>query len=169
MYKVNFVTGVAFSAALFLTHSSAPVCAQQPSLEEQRRFAGFLDQYNLVQGLKARAAYGAGIPPYGVASLESIYAYPRQTGYAAAYNGYYGRVFEPWPYVPGDIWGYRYYDGARQSIGQRQVQTAPDRWESFPVYAPPAAPVSAPVVAPDINPSGDPGTVEPGARGVRRF
>jgi hypothetical protein len=45
-------------------------------------------------------------------------------------------VFEPWPYVPGDIYGYPYYTFApvRQPIGVWQGQTGPNRWESHPVY-----------------------------------
>ncbi len=43
-------------------------------------------------------------------------------------------VFEPWPYVPGDIWGYRFDDPAPQPVDRRQIQTGPSRWESHPVY-----------------------------------
>ena len=39
--------------------------------------------------------------------------------------------------MPGDIWGYTYYSPMRQPIGQHQVQTGPNRWESHPVYDPP--------------------------------
>ena len=65
-------------------------------------------------------------------------------------------VFEPWPYVPGDIWGYRYVNPVRQPIGQRQVQTSPTRWESFPIYEEDLLPaVAAPA---DADPVGsDPG------------
>ena len=91
-------------------------------------------------------AAGGGYPGYGYAtpllppaSLEYTYAYG---------NRYWGQVrrqvgggpptvFEPWPYVPGDIYGYRYYPPLRQPIGQQQVQTGPNRWESHPVYDPP--------------------------------
>jgi hypothetical protein len=43
-------------------------------------------------------------------------------------------VFEPWPYVPGFIWGYRFDDPAPQPIDRREVQTGPNRWVSYPVY-----------------------------------
>lgn len=43
-------------------------------------------------------------------------------------------VFEPWPYVPGYIWGYQFDDPAPQPIDRRQVQTGPNRWVSYPVY-----------------------------------
>lgn len=63
---------------------------------------------------------------------------------------YYGSgpVFGPWPYLPGDIYGYRYYPPTRQPIGQQQRQTGPNRWESRPVYATPITPYRPlPVVA----------------------
>jgi hypothetical protein len=43
-------------------------------------------------------------------------------------------VFEPWPYVPGYIWGYQFDDPAPQPVDRRQVQTGPNRWVSYPVY-----------------------------------
>jgi hypothetical protein len=64
-------------------------------------------------------------------------------------------VFEPWPYVPGDIYGYPYYTFApvRQPIGLWQGQTGANRWESHPIYAP-AAP-------PDLPPPPQDGKIEP--------
>jgi hypothetical protein len=46
-------------------------------------------------------------------------------------------VFEPWPVIPGDIYGYVVTPTVRQPIGQWQGQTGPRRWESHPVYDPP--------------------------------
>ncbi len=43
-------------------------------------------------------------------------------------------AFEPWPYVPGYVWGYQFDDPAPQPIDRRQVQTGPGRWVSYPVY-----------------------------------
>ena len=55
-----------------------------------------------------------------------------------------------WPYAVGRIDGYGFYDAIRQPIGRRQVQTGPNRWESFPIYAEdvekPVVPLSPPVV-----------------------
>jgi hypothetical protein len=53
-------------------------------------------------------------------------------------------------YNPRWLYGWRSYtDSAPQSIGQRQVQTGPNRWESFPVYAAsPLAPPKPLIVAP---------------------
>jgi hypothetical protein len=47
-----------------------------------------------------------------------------------------------WPVWPGPGLPYMSAAGARvrQSIGQRQEQTGPRRWESHPVYAPPLMP-----------------------------
>lgn len=41
----------------------------------------------------------------------------------------------PWPYARGRIIGYGFYDTVPQPIGQRHIQTGPNRWESHPVYA----------------------------------
>jgi hypothetical protein len=46
-------------------------------------------------------------------------------------------VFEPWPLVPGDIYGVVVAPPVRQSVGQWQGQTGPRRWESHPIYDPP--------------------------------
>jgi hypothetical protein len=73
------------------------------------------------------------------------YGYPlADRDYAYAYGAYaygpprYG-VFEPWPLVPGDIYGGVYVAPLRQPIGQWQGQTGPRRWESHPIYDPPLA------------------------------
>lgn len=102
--------------------------------------------------------YGGGGPGYyrDPPSLDYLYATGRRSAYG---NGDYGRgltplygggysrdIFSPWPYVPGDIYGYQWYDPVPQSIGQRQIQTGPNRWESHPVYAD-SPPVDAPPAA----------------------
>jgi hypothetical protein len=75
-------------------------------------------------------AYGYDLPPAARANLDYAYAHGGVGGPLA--------VFQPWPFVPGDIWGYgARYQPARQPIGQQQVQTGPNRWESHPVYDPP--------------------------------
>lgn len=97
----------------------------------------------------AMAAYGYGVPATGFgsgiasplmtqANLDYAYAY----GAGPLWNGYGGygplSVFQPWPYMPGWIYGYpAYYLPARQPIGQQQSQTGPNRWESHPIYDPP--------------------------------
>jgi hypothetical protein len=89
-------------------------------------------------------------------------------------------VFEPWPYVPGDIYGYHVPPYVRQSIGQRQIQTGPNRWESHPVYADELAPaepalepemvepeMEAPPPAPEVEERGQ--TEKPAAKKPRRY
>jgi len=94
-------------------------------------------QLGLNQVLRDRAAW----PGYSWSALENSYG----GGY---YNsGYYGasrNVFEPWPVIPGDIWGFPYYRATPQPLGQRQTQTGPNRWESHPVW--PESPAAAPAV-----------------------
>jgi hypothetical protein len=103
----------------------------------------------------AAGFYGNAVPVVPTANLASTYAYGRR--------GLFGRVrgrvwvgpqtvFEPWPYVPGDIYGYTYYSPMRQPVGQQQTQTGENRWESHPVYDPPLPnfrplpPVDAPLL-----------------------
>lgn len=127
------------------------------NLAEERRQANLQGQINANDA--ARAA--AGLPTtrgetiyyypnrsYGVVPWDAAYAYGG--GYGGTYgytsSGPFGRrvvtystgpVFTPWPYVPGDIYGYRTYPQVRQPVGQRQVQTGENTWESHPVYDPP--------------------------------
>jgi hypothetical protein len=145
--------------------------AQQLYLNDQMRFwngyptsTGQTIYYGYLSPAAA-AAYGYSTPYYGYggvgplmtrANLDYVYAY----GGGSQWGGYgqYGysplSVFQPWPYVPGDIYGYpAYYPPARQPIGQTQVQTGPNRWESHPVYNPPITNYQAmpPVSSPLLN------------------
>jgi hypothetical protein len=124
------------------------------------------------------------------ASLDSWYAYGRPSG--AAYGRRLGwpsaDVFEPWPRVPGDIFGYPDPAPIRQPIGHISTQTGPNRWEYHPLYAedlvpaaatpatasqafqpaatlPSAAPPGARVVPPPPQPARD----NPAAGGPRAF
>jgi hypothetical protein len=73
-------------------------------------------------------------------SLDYWYAYGRGP---TVWNGgtpQYGTgpatdVFEAWPRVPGDIFGYPDIPTARQPIGHISTQTGPNRWEYHPIYA----------------------------------
>src|SRR5262245_35250381 len=94
-------------------------------LAEEQRQAGASQQLFLNDQLK----YWAGIP---TSRGETIY------------YGYYSPVMFPAvgfsaPVFPSYIYGYPYYPFLpfRQPIGQQQVQTGPNRWESHPVYVPP--------------------------------
>jgi len=137
--------------------------SQQLFLNDQMRFwNGYPTSSTTYYGYlppAAMAAYGYGppspgysYPPYAGygysfasplltrANLDYTYAYgagPLWGGYGQGWGGPMA-VFQPWPYVPGNIYGYpAYYQPARQPIGQQQVQTGPNRWESHPVYDPP--------------------------------
>jgi len=91
-------------------------------------------------GMYGYRTYGSGIVP-----LDAAYAYGYGYGGAAISYGRFGRravvysapLFTPWPYIPGDIYGYQTQPMVRQPIGQRQVQTGENTWESHPVYDPP--------------------------------
>ncbi len=67
-------------------------------------------------------------------SLDYWYAYGR--GPTPQYaTGPATDVFEAWPRVPGDIFGYPEIPTARQPIGHISTQTGPNRWEYHPIYA----------------------------------
>ncbi len=59
--------------------------------------------------------------------------------------------FEPWPRVPGDIYGYQLYQPSPQPIGHESGQVAPNRWIYRPIY--PGQPGAA-VTAPGANVAG---------------
>jgi len=88
-------------------------------------------------------------------SLDTIYAYPRgfrgrravrrglERSYGRWYYGYPGYaypqhaqwgVFEPWPFVPGDIYGYPYIDRVEQPLGHKVIRTGPNSYIYRPVY-----------------------------------
>ena len=142
---------------------------------EARRLEDINNQLGLVEQMK----WYSGLPPLGAMgtwstnghgagfyrdppSLDYIYATGRRSadGYGAwgrgltpLFGGAYSRdIFSPWPFVPGDIYGYQTYRTVPQSIGQVQVQTGPNRWESHPVYAArPEVPVVEPAYHHDVE------------------
>jgi hypothetical protein len=126
----------------------------------------YLDFSPSPRGAASIASQSAPVSPYSTpgwataglpaANLDAAYGY----GYTRPFG--FGRggpqtVFEPWPYVPGDIYGYPLgYQAARQPIGRIEAQTGPNRWESHPVYEPTAAPVvteAATMVPPAFAPA----------------
>ena len=119
-------------------------------LAEERRRGAIDDQLWLNDEMRARA----GIPTsrgetiyYGNGPAGGYVPADRDYAYTYVRRGLFGRVrgvvvvprtvFEPWPVVAGDIYGYQYERPVRQPIGQHQEQTGPNRWESHPVYDPP--------------------------------
>lgn len=69
-----------------------------------------------------------------------------------------GYVFEPWPYVPGDIYGFQWDDLGSQPIGNDMVFAGPNRYSYRAVYdadapaAGPNAPPAEPAVALPFDP-----------------
>lgn len=129
-------------------------------LGEEKRQANVGQQLYLNDLSRARltplATYGYGYRPFvgtfgnSPAALEYAYGYGNSAPIYGPGGNAGGRpfsVFEPWPYVPGDIWGDLYIPRLRQPIAQLQTQTGPNRWESHPVYNPPLGywPVLPPV------------------------
>jgi hypothetical protein len=138
-------------------------------LAEEQRQQRLNDQLYLNDAMRARygwAPSGGSVIWYGNATgygwplgLDYAYAYSsdrligRRGGlYMERYRSSPVSVFEPWPYIPGDIYGYSFPPPIRQPIGQRQIQTGLNRWESHPVYAEDVAP-RAPESWREIDPS----------------
>ena len=80
-------------------------------------------------------------------TLADVYAYPSSSityynAQPAAPSAVRGAapvpVFEPWPRVPGDIWGTPYYGYVRQPIGHVKIWTGRLSYIYKPVYASPA-------------------------------
>ena len=170
MAGISWQTGAILLTAVLLARASQAQQIVRPydgiqagydafQLAEEKRQINVGQQLYLNDRMRALATplatYGYGYGPYlstyGIApaSREYAYAYGNSPqGYAAArYTGRPLTVFEPWPYVPGDIWGDFYTPPHRQPVAQVQTQTGKNRWESHPVYDPPLAsyPVSPPV------------------------
>ncbi|NQT17252.1 MAG: hypothetical protein HQ582_31145 [Planctomycetes bacterium] len=57
--------------------------------------------------------------------------YPRHRASRVAPWG----VFEPWPFVAGDIYGYPYLDRVEQPLGHKMIRTGPNGYIARPVYA----------------------------------
>jgi hypothetical protein len=77
--------------------------------------------------------------------------------FSAGYGPRYPNPFEPWPRVPGDIWGYPMPRPIEHPIGQESVQTGPNTWTSRPLYAaavkPPAKTAGAAAIVPGSRPA----------------
>lgn len=153
-----------YLAIISLALLSCPVLAQEVRPRQYDGIQAGLDAYQLAEerrqanlraqiGANDAARAAAGLPTTrgetiyyyngyapGVVPWDAAYSYGGSYGYAR--SGLFGRrvtfyagpLFEPWPYVPGDIYGYRTYPQVRQPIGQRQVQIDENTWESHPVY-----------------------------------
>lgn len=70
--------------------------------------------------------------------------------------------FEPWPRVPGDIWGYPGPRPVEHPVGYRSEQVGPDHWIYRPVYA---AEASLPAASPGLA---TPASTTPPAAAIAR-
>jgi hypothetical protein len=160
--------------------------------EEQRRFT-VSQQRALNEDLRARSylppgpvmyygpsigyGYSSGYSNYGYAG--SSYGYTRR--WPLGYRRYEERVVAR-PIVPTVVWPNRYYGinsytypfklPVRQPVGQQQIQTGPNRWESHPVYAEPLPkyPVTPPIENDPLELRARPGSIpETPVRAPREF
>jgi len=98
--------------------------------------------------------------------METAYAYGPPRAYRSGaerspvtvYRSYSG-VFEPWPVVPGDIYGYPYVERIEQPSGHTVVPYGPNGYYYGPVYAHPWGDHACPRMTP-LNP---PVSVQPPA------
>lgn len=109
----------------------AAVAVQLDQNEAQRAWAGLPSARGSV------IYYGY---PLAAQLADRDFAYAYGAGrFGSGYGIARYSVFEPWPLIPGDIYGGVYVAPLRQPIGQWQGQTGPRRWESHPIYDPPLA------------------------------
>jgi hypothetical protein len=93
----------------------------------------------------ADIAWYYGQPPGfpNLPGIEAAYAGPRWhappifgplRAYRLYNQGY--PIFEPWPFVPGDIYGSPYFGRVPQPLGHEVVRTGPDGYVYRPIYGP---------------------------------
>jgi len=125
--------------------------------EQQRR--GAIDRQ---LQLHADLAWYYSLPGYWPypPGLETVYSGtwgPGLFGPRRAYRYRYPRygypTFEPWPFVPGDIYGYPYYGQVPQPLGHKVIRTGPNGYIYRPVYES------------DLQPKEEPASGEPLAEG----
>ena len=131
--------------------SVAVAHAQQPSTyllhEEQRRQAiadqiGTQEHIRWLNGLPSRIYGGR---PYSLESIYSGLAY--SPGPPAPWKT---DVFEPWPFVPGDIYGRQWDPPMRQPLGHVTTPTRPNGYTYQPVYEWPRILAPPKVVVPPL-------------------
>lgn len=95
---------------------------------ESRRLDALNRQIGWNETLKQRAAYGRATTTYfSPYAPAGPLVDPWWSGGAAIPLGYGTPFFPPT--------GVGYFETVPQPIGRREIQTGPNRWESFPVYA----------------------------------
>lgn len=120
----------------FTAGAEAAARGEDQRLQATARQLETVDSLSWWAGIPPRP--GAPLPWSNPPMLDYIYATNRWTT-----SNFFGpprwagppRMFEPWPVVPGDIWGYRYVQLADQPVGFFSGQTGPNRWEYRPIYA----------------------------------
>ncbi len=140
LLALGLVVSVAWSLDLSagLAQEEVPAYAHPDSQRdahwrgERQRRADVARQVGTIEYLRWLNGLPATVPLRGplAADRAAYYAYGRQRMGNRRLT-----IFEPWPYLPGDIWGFDDDRTVPQSVGQRQVQTGPNRWVSYPVYA----------------------------------
>jgi hypothetical protein len=148
--------------AMLLVIAAALISSPQPAraqgnmsnyaqFEAQRRDAiglqlGIQEDLRATSGLSSRLY--PGLRPY---SLDAIYAGLATPAGARSWGSPY--VFEPWPFVPGDIYGRQFDFGQQTPLGHVTTYTGPNSYIYEPFYADPIAP---PAPAPRPVPTGPP-------------
>jgi hypothetical protein len=160
---------------------------QRAEAERQAAAAG---QRQLNETMRSYAGPGYVSPPAGIYAVTPPFVWgpvgPRRAARYAVQSGWrystyvpvppplpvraYRSMFEPWPYVPGDIYGYPWSAWIPQPRGQVQVDIGPGRVLSRPVYdsgqgqiptpAPPPVAAQPGPGLPESNPS-EPPALEP--------
>ena len=144
-----------------------PVEAAQESYQraEAQRQAAVRGQVELNDQMRAKAgvpgyyAYAPGVATYAWAPrvvwgprralrYGAPWGYPAYFPYPAPQLRAYRSVFEPWPMVPGRIYGYPYTGWVPQARGQVQIQIGPGVTLSRPDYGPGAQTPQGPTPAP---------------------
>ena len=128
----------------------AAIDRQLQSMEDTVWYSGVPGDNGYRPSLESIYAYGGYVygPPRVFRRSErgayrSPYRYPYRYPY---YPGPY--VFEPWPLVPGDIYGYPYVDRVEQPLGHKVIRTGPNSYIYRPVYASDLKPLESPIPAP---------------------
>lgn len=133
------IAGAVVSFALF-TAGHTTAAAPKPA-------AAFVQAAAIDPALETYEANEARRQSLIARQLDLNYRMIRSGGYGPQYPG----VFEPWPRVEGDTYGYRLPAPIAQPVGHELAQVGPNRWIYRPVYMVEAVAPSAPVVAPNAR------------------
>ncbi len=152
--------GLVALVSLALFTAGANLCAQgfeRPTWRETQTFAESTRFIQQQQEVRRRANIQHQI------NLRNYLRSYRWDGFRASQYAFpppppagFRPVFETWPVVPGDLWGFGWYESEPQPVRQQQIQTGPNRWESFPVYRYPQLPSRLPPRTPESGPEPPP-------------